>query len=508
MNTTWMSLVYKEWHEQKWKLVALAVILLAVPTVLTLVNERREWPGMVFGVLMMYGVLAGLFIGMAVAAGENSHRTMRFLQSLPIPTWQAALVKLAVALVVVIVPLLILSVVMFAVINFASIDVRWIQTYVSRSFNESVEVFIVLQFLASILGTSSLLIWVAAVGVNRSDEIRAGAIGFLVCASLWMLFFWVAGHFNVGDPLSFVALLVPAYPGGLAFLMPTWRSENVEMWVAVLICIPIAVLGHGALLWWYLRRFGRVPVPPKHTAGWEFSLRRPRQQPGLPFRSPWRAILWSQLRQTGPLAMLSAATVLIVAVAVSYFNRDVRNRTDFAVMLAGIALMAGWFVTLVTGIGLFLDDLAPGVNTFWRSRPVKVTQWFFVKYFTALVVLLVAFGGLIVLAWWLGGLDFNYHSNRKGWIITGEILTFVWIFVLLYTLAAAGYVLVRQPIYAAILAMGALALCVVLINHFDGSNTTILDRVVLFVIWASSLPAAVLLAWQAVKRDWGWKARR
>jgi hypothetical protein len=455
-----------------------------------------------------------MFVGMSVAAGENSRRTMRFLQALPVPTWQAALVKLVVALVVVIVPLLILNVVLFAVIgmNLETIYARWFRIDVTESFDESVAVFIVLYFLAAILGTSSLLLWVAAVGVNRSDEIRAGAIGFLVCAGVWLLGVVVMSRVEHIEALKLSAgILLPGMPGALAFLPFVYREGpfGLASNLAVLAQITIAVLSHGALLWWYLRRFGRVPVPPKHTAGWEFSLLKPREQPGLPFRSPWRAILWSQLRQTGPLAMLSAATVLVVAAAVSYYNRDYRYAPDLAGFLAGITLMAGWFVTLVAGIGLFLEDLAPGVNTFWRSRPVRITQWFFVKYFTAMAVLLVAFGGLLLLSWGLSDWTLReYFSVRSDKEVTLVVLSGVWIFVLLYTLAAAAYVLVRQPLYAAVLAMGAFFGGMVIMKYFDHPNPAILARVVFIGLWALTLPAAVILAWQAVKRDWGWKARR
>jgi hypothetical protein len=80
----------------------------------------------------------------------------------------------------------------------------------------------------------------------------------------------------------------------------------------------------------------------------------------------------------------------------------------------------------------------------------------------------------------------------------------------IYILAAAAYALVRQPLYATVIAMAVFFFGVVLVPMTEGlwrPHNINSDNLVLLVSFTITL-AATLLAWQAVVRDWGWKQHR
>lgn len=49
-------------------------------------------------------------------------------------------------------------------------------------------------------------------------------------------------------------------------------------------------------------------------------------------------------------------------------------------------IMVGGLVSIVSGIGLWLDDLRPEIHSFWRSRPISPELWFAVKFASSVVI--------------------------------------------------------------------------------------------------------------------------
>jgi ABC-type transport system involved in multi-copper enzyme maturation permease subunit len=97
MRTVWQSLIWKEWHEHKWKLVSLTAILWSIAALGLFDPERGTLVG-IHAALVMAIVPLAIFIGLGVAAGEQSRGTLTFLQALPVPMWRVAIHKLAAGL--------------------------------------------------------------------------------------------------------------------------------------------------------------------------------------------------------------------------------------------------------------------------------------------------------------------------------------------------------------------------------------------------------------------------
>jgi hypothetical protein len=513
MNSVWLSLLWKEWCEFRWKLVALTAILGIVP-LLTLWGFADEAEGDRVLVLTLipaistipYAVIAGLFVAMSVAAGENSRRTMRFLQATPVPMWEAALAKLLVAIVTVLIPIVVVMAAVWLCVNHfdptGQIQNKAAQEF-SREFRWGAQDYYLGQIAAGTLGAASLLIWGAAAGVNRFDEVRAGAVGFLVMAGVWFAFTVVVGIIEefTGSVLTDRAVLwFAAVPGGPGFVT---RDVIIGSTSNLVMFSVIGILSHAAVLTWFLRRFGRVALPSKRSVAGEWNLTFWRSKNSLPLRTPLGAIIWKQVREIGPLVLFAILGVVCITPLLQWLNRGEWEFEVFSEMSIALTISVGILVTLVSGVGVLLEDYQPKVNTFWRSRPINPHLWFAVKYLTGIVILALAFAPLPIAVNWASG--WRYASPL-------ETLGTILFFLAIYTLSMTAFALVRQPIYAVILAMGSLWpigfldgwIAYYLTEWLGADLLAIVAGTFLVIVYV----AVVLLAWQAVVRDWGWKPHR
>ena len=510
MQSIWLSLLWKEWCEFRWKLAALVPILGAVPLLILWRFAGEREPDMVLVLELLpamstfpYVVIAGLFVAMSVAAGENSRRTMRFLQAMPVPMWKAALAKLLIAVVTVTIPLLIVVVtVRLSVSRYdptGQLQLEALQRLTSPS-DRYFHNYYLWQIVAGTLATTSLLIWGAAAGVNRADEIRAGAVGFLIVTGVWL--FYAAGLWLtekcIGTVPTTASLLIAALPGGLGIAAHKVVNESTG-YVAVFWFLGL--LSHAAVLAWFLRQFGRVAVPPKRGVAGEWNLSFWRSKNSLPLHTPLGAIVWKQVRETGPLALFAIVGVVVFTLLLQWYGQgDMRS---FNEILIGLTVSVGILVTLVSGVGVLLEDYHPNVNTFWRSRPINPHLWFAVKYLTGIVILASAFAPLPIAVNWASGWRSGSPEETLGAIL---------LFLAIYTLTLTAYALVRQPIYAVILAMGSLwplglmdaGIAYNLTRRLGPDLAAIVAGTFLVIAYV----AVVILAWQAVVRDWGWKQSR
>ncbi len=177
-------------------------------------------------------------------------------------------------------------------------------------------------------------------------------------------------------------------------------------------------------------------------------------------------------------------------------------------------MIFGFFIALVAGIGVALQDLASPLNTFWRSRPIQPSRWFSVKFVTALVIVLLAVYVPIGLFLAAG------EESIKEAIEQPDVAVIVASQVAVFAAAVMMTSLVRQAVYAAILSVavvyiGILAyLIAYMIMHYFG---LVYGRMP-FEWWhitedqalAGALVTAIVsmfAAWLAMRNDWGRKSR-
>lgn len=512
MNSVWLSLLWKEWCEFRWKLAALTVSFVVGQAILMSLFTHDPWPD-VWGAisqsmgfcLIVYVVLAGAFIGMSVAAGENSNRTMRFTQALPLPIWKAALAKILIGTMTVVIPIAVVVGLVAIFVNFvwdSPANFNELANLGNRRHPWGIHDFFLSRGAASILGVISLLLWVAACGVNRADEVRAGAVAFLVSATLWFVTFYFTEEnifiWHDVQSRNFFETLSVALPAGPAF-SANFGYRPLDKSIPLLAVIAFA--SHALVLTFFLRRYGRTTGrsyggEKQFLADW-FRFRGSAK----PFRSQSMAIIWKQVRELGPIALLAVGGILAF-MGFAYMTGDrVRwSVHDWGSILGGVTLMVGFFVTVVSGIGMIYEDYSRGLPNFWRSRPMNLHQWFFLKYFTGILVLVVAFVPLILTASWL-----------QDWrdVTEGDVTMFALLFLGFYTGSLAAFALVRQPIYAVVLTIAGIWFIpgvLLVISRIPGWNRN--EAQMMRFLIATQIVLALILAWQAVVRDWGWKRHR
>jgi hypothetical protein len=272
----------------------------------------------------------------------------------------------------------------------------------------------------------------------------------------------------------------------------------------------VALVSNALAAGWYVSRFGRSQLRPQPVAP-ATDLERSWLAP--PRRSAAAAILWKQMRESTPLALLGAAATLAIGAIIALSHRAWDGRAADPQELWSIACfvwgMVGMLVTIVAGIGLFMDDLKPGLHTFWRSRPINVNQWFWLKFFAGLTTTLIlliaspaAAGAALALCYDFA--DFLPNDRlRDLWLPLAGILV---VQVGVFSAAVAAMTLLRQPLFAAVVTIGCFVLVMVGMEALDHLTPHGWVLPVGFVLAAIAAPIA--LAWAAVQNNWGWESQQ
>ncbi len=507
MRTVWHSLLWKEWCEHRWKLVVLSMALLGILLLIMSWQAKgslRYVPEFVFGMLYFYGLLVGMFLGMALAAEENGVGTAAFLQMLPSPQWKAALAKLVIVSLVATVPVVLLGSVSYLLYRAGFFYHDDIGLFVGDEHPELVPFYITGTWFArcamlGVLTTLSLLWWMAAVGVIRSDEIRAGAMGFLGIVAIWLCFGYLlhlADKHELPNLVHALAVAASAAPGGPLFWQVYCADEGTRFPAYDHPSPVVSIVGHIGVAACFLLRFGRTSL---RTGKATDSLDIPAAYGSLkaPFRSQFSAVAWKQFLETGPLAIVALAAVFVMS-AIGYFVTEVPWR-NFSEIFVSVGAGMTFLVVIVAGIGVFLEDLQPNLSHFWRSRPTDPWLWFAVKYASAMLVLVTILGIPLKLAasgYW----DAVEHLGDRRELLIGT-LYFSRFFVMAYSLAMTAHCLLRQPIYAAVLTVLAIWLgSAAFAWVFKEPHWTLVVSAMIL-----SLAATISLGWLAVRNDWGWK---
>jgi hypothetical protein len=496
MNSVWISLLWKEWREHRWILAILTALLVAIAAFYGL---RR--PDSVLSVLttalVLVVPLAAALIAAGIAAREQAAGTMGFLQALPVSMTRPATAKLMVAAFSIGMPVVASVAVAAACI--------WLRGYGSSDLESFDRMFwpmpwgIANRFAAMTVAPSlvgiSLMVWMAAASVNRSDEVRAGAVGFLAVAACWCLLIWMSEGLDFGREQWFL-LLVAAAPGVAGAV-----TGEIDLVLAALVVLA----SHGLLIGWYLYRFGRIAAGSKQTAANQRT-KTVRMWLAPPRRRPWRAILWKQTRESTPLAVMAAAAMLGAYFVVAWAQYEEMNQVaiDSLIMLCLVIwLLAGLLVAVVGGIGVLMDDLQPQLHAFWRSRPINVDQLFWLKFSGGLLVtigmLALALAPLAAIIFGLRAANADlpdvFREQRQ--IIGIGIGVQVGAF----CAAVAAMAVLRQAVLAAITALAAIIGLAVLLSSVEPA----LQATDVAWICVPLLATVVIIPWLAVRYDWGWK---
>jgi ABC-type transport system involved in multi-copper enzyme maturation permease subunit len=500
------SLMWKEWREQRWKVAAMTALLLVV----TLLASRGE-PMELRGTLAWAGVtilpFLALFLAMTIAASERLQNTLGLMQSLPTPLPYAATVKLVVAVFTLSASLFLAAAIVVGLERSTGLNMR---DHHNNSFVDTFNPMWRLGYswsgsLFLVLGCAlSMLLWCAAAGVNQVDEIRAGAIGFLSIAGVWALLLFVPMAFDY-DPhlVPGWRWLAVAAPGGVLAGGAPGQVLPKNWWQTFDLRLIWVVSVHVALAIVYVWRFGRVSSNSRaqvDVTAANLSAKLDWLPP--PRRSPLKAMLWKQYRESFPLAALGSGLIVIFALITfrqfNNFDLDVKS------LVIQLWCFVSVFICLVAGVGAFMEDYQPGVPAFWRSRPIPLRKYFMVKYLGGLTITLVILSFaplvLVVLGTYLFGTGRDPAPVKQTYLmIEFTVLMLIGI----YTAASASFVLSRRPLPTALLAVGSVWLACLAIGEIG--TTLPKGAINLLVLSVPPILVGIILAYHAFRNDWGWR---
>jgi ABC-type transport system involved in multi-copper enzyme maturation permease subunit len=439
---------------------------------------------------------------MNAAAGEQASGTIGLLQSLPVPLWKPALAKLLGGMAALLIPLLLA---LEFVLHFA-----WIRgsggdpvAETHFSFNGAtiwgLQATTAATFLLSIVLSLSLFLWVSAAGVNSSDEVRAGARGGLLIALCWGVFYGLLWYLIDSKDSSFLSAsmkkLYVLMPGGAATVID---QINTSWWSSFGVRLLLALAIHFVVAFVYVSRFGRSSgrIKPAQAFG---MVSETEQTLSAPFSTPIRALAWKQLRESAPLGLMGGALIGVLAFIVVISTGIPRD--ELVQFLAIFWIFVANFIAISAGIGAFWEETQPGLNSFWRSQPLKLGRYFAMKYAGGLTITIVTLG-VIPLAIAAAIIAFTQveFNLPNDW---NELLPIITLLPIgLYTAAVAAILLVRQPVYAAIIAIAAAILTAWhsawIAKQSESSNLATMMVIV-------TIAAVLTLAYHAFRNDWGWR---
>jgi hypothetical protein len=469
MRSIHLALAWKELHEQAWAVLAAAAIALLFPLAMILYDARLGWES-ILGVLLLYPFVGGVFFGMRAAAGERAHRTAAFIAALPTEAHVLARVRLVAAIVAALIPILLLTLLGLVVLG------------------EHRHVLVLGAITAAV--TIHVLLFVAVFGLGAASEIQAAIRGVLVLAvwgsaALYVFQIWPENQF-----VQFVRWLGPPWEWFFAILenSPARLSPPAVL-------IPIASMLTLAII--FVIHYGRAIQPLPDKKAWRIVVWMPQR-----LRWPLAALAWKQAAETIPMSLAVLGSAIIFSLLWGWeMNKqmDIAQRSEIILALfSGTAVTVGFLLALLIGVGTFAPDLEPRVNTFWRSRPISVSAWFWSKYLIGALAMLLTLGlPALASAYW----SHDHHlpsQQNKEFIYTAISWGLVWL--LAFAVAVATTCVVRHTLYASILTVGIVLLYTIAVfwqNSTTGHPPS--NEYVVASFGVGSLTATALGWWFAVR---------
>lgn len=447
----WKTLFWKELHEHKWKMLSLIAMVLSV-IVLQLIRSDVE-TGLVL-VVYVYILAAPIYITMGVSSAEQANRSISFVKAIPNPIWQAGVARVIVGWLVLMAPLVSACAVCQLHLLFSPEATK--QYSGMRQWMQLESAHNAVWFMTAIIVgmATNLYSWILLTTVNQTSELRAGLIGLLTVVALFFSGILSVNRwqFNGHAPESNFAWLVVSI-GPMASTV--WSDSSIwaktgHYWSVVV----VQLLTIGVLLVSAARRYGgrtlfRLPElgggrNPDHRANLPLS---------QPFTSPHKALLWMQLRESIPIALCGFVVVLLLA------GLELEAQRYHATVDSG--MFVGCVLAVILAVGSYVPHLEAKLHTFWRSRPIPPSQWFWMKYIAGAAVIVLCYDmPLFVLQRMLSSDVHPFLVHQLSFAADTGFPILLHLFI--YSVVVLAACSIRHPIYSGVL--GVAAVLVILLS--------------------------------------------
>ncbi len=222
-------LIWKEWHEQRWKL-AFGCVLLMGYTAISLQSRLLPDEIIVFTTCCWGAPFLPIFVVMSLFSVEKQDRTLERLLSLPVKAWQVFLVKLLVGGIICILPVL---------------GSMLVSLFIAAG-REMTAWRIITFYLGSMSFILAMFIWSAAIGVRQPNEARAALVSIAILIG-WVVMAMVSGI--TGSVDRWWLAITP-----FGFFEVGWDRDYSLLPKTIPIQLMLAV----CLIVWGARRFSRL----------------------------------------------------------------------------------------------------------------------------------------------------------------------------------------------------------------------------------------------------------
>lgn len=468
MSPEFRSLLRKEWAERR-SLLRLALVYVVVFLGYCVAYEfeyrTRALVASVYSTSLMFSSLAAVLLAMSTATGEYSRRTLKFSQSLPVSLSKVAWARLLGAWGCQVVPIVCGAVLITLLLASGLVEQAGLRSETVRlpdrpslSRLEAIG-FLWVTAAIAIVAAMHLTALLSLLGTRCRNE---GTVGFL--GAIVVLFSMVLvtirstldslGLYFLSDWIGGVLPLSLAINWGYGELD---GSSYTDLELAPLVFGPLIVclLVTMALAAWFTRRYGcRLDVsaqPAQPRRRWLPRVAMPALVSRLGIRWPGRvaALTWLDARQSVPLSLAGLAiAVLITLIGLG----ETHGLGTVAARFAGELPSSSWFVGVlwaaVVAVGIFSSELKPGLEHFWRSRPISPGAWFWTKFAVGLIAVLGALDGIPALLAWN-----SPHQPASGRMGMVYLACMPLVHTQVYATAVAVICRLRRPIPAAMIAL-------------------------------------------------------
>ena len=397
-----ISLLWKQWRENNRYLAMFTawMILAAVYAVGYEVGHRlHAMVGHFSGLASFYSITAAVFLAMRTAGGEQTAGTHVFSASLPVSMRLMATYRIAGAVATLAIPILVAAVLLSLALSSGVVEQglpRGLSASTRLPQRDTASTITALEQLWSVTaitiwGGVQLLLVVSALGCRLRSQAQIGFLGAVMAFGSMMAVevFWF-GQRNPKAQLIYGALFPQSLVIQWGYGDEHGRSyidhEIAQYhWIALGLALPllwiigrIFVAQYGAL-----RQSGSTSKPGR------FRLASPTILSYIPFRWPvrWMALLWLELRQSVPLALFGLLLAVLMAIA-QVFVEGPPGQSFRESVLMGMphsTWVVGMLWAVVVGSGLYSAELGAGLGSFWRSRPIPTSMWFWCKYLVGML---------------------------------------------------------------------------------------------------------------------------
>jgi ABC-type transport system involved in multi-copper enzyme maturation permease subunit len=227
------SLLWKEWHEQRWKL-GFGCLILATFALVGLHSRAVADETLLEWVAFLGIVLLPVLSSTGLVPAERSDGSLESLLALPVPSSRILAAKTIIGILLCVGPLMAAAVVSLAVAAGRELPAATIISLYARSA----------------AATVSLFVWMLALTIRMPGEARAGLL------SLGVLIFWsLASMGFAGSPA--LTRLWTVSPFFFEFGAASLRSDTPAVVVPVAAALAVQGMIAAALWWWAAGQLGR-----------------------------------------------------------------------------------------------------------------------------------------------------------------------------------------------------------------------------------------------------------